>query len=294
MDHVKATQGIEVSLSELIALRSQVIHHSMANQPKPLKYIGQKPVRLRGRGIDFESTREYQAGDDIRNMAWRVTARSLKPHIKIYHEEKERPVWLALDLSPGLFFGTRTMFKSARLIKQAGLLGWSHLLKREKIGAIIAKASKTIICKPQSSEQNYTNILNLLSHHSSRYFEITEDNYLCDLLLSMQQQVRTGNLVYILSDFMQFNHDIQKIIIHLSQRAQINLISVYDPFEAEPPPPNQYMLTNGLQKILFNMTNTQNRLDYQKQFQEKQNDLIQFSRKHNIPLQILCTEQKQI
>lgn len=294
MEKVKTIQGIEVSLSELIALRGQVIHHTVSDQHKLLKYAGQKQVRVRGRGIDFESTREYQAGDDIRNMAWRVTARSLKPHIKIYHEEKERPVWLALDLSPSLFFGTRTMFKSARLIKQAGILGWSHLHKREKIGAIIAKSPKTIVCKPQSSEQHYTNILNLFSHHSTRHSNYSDDNYLSTLLLSMQQQIRTGNLVYILSDFMKFNHDIQKMIVYFSQRAQINLIFVYDPFEAEAPPANQYMLIHGQQKILFNMTNAQNRLDYQKQFQDKQNELIQFARKHNISLQILCTEQKQL
>ena len=90
------------------------------------------PGGIRGRGIEFDATREYQAGDDIRSMAWRVTARSLKPHIKVYREEKERPVWLAVDLSPSLYFGTRRMFKSVQSIMQAALLGWSCLQKREK------------------------------------------------------------------------------------------------------------------------------------------------------------------
>lgn len=290
---IKKDSGVEVTLQELLDLRRNVKHLPKHGQNKWLKLPGHILTRIRGRGIDFDATREYQAGDDIRNMAWRVTARSLKPHIKMYHVEKERPVWLAVDLSPSLYFGTRCMFKSVSSIKQAAYLGWSYLLKRERIGVLIATEEKTQVFKPHSSEQNYLPILKTLSECSSLQPAYDGKNYLQNLLLTLQQQVRSDNLIFILSDFFHFDDEIQKLILHISQRAQVILTFVYDPFEAEPPPPHQYILTNGQQKIVFNMNDEKSRSEYRQQFQSKQNALIKFSRDYNIALHILCTDQKQ-
>jgi len=288
----KGSSGTEVTLKELIDLRCNVLHQSEDGINKWLKHSGQRLARVRGRGLEFDATREYQTGDDIRSMAWRVTARSLKPHIKVFQEEKERPVWLAVDLSPSLYFGTRCMFKSVGIIKQAAFLGWSHLLKRERVGAMIATEHKICVYRPHSSERNFLAVLNALSTCSSARPAFNEMNQLHHLLLSLQQQVRSGHLVFILSDFYQFDIEIQKLILHLAQRTQVALCFIYDPFEAEPPPSYQYILTDGEKRLLFNMDNAQNRLHYQQQFQLKQDNLTDFSRKNNIALQILCTNQK--
>ncbi|MES2216964.1 MAG: DUF58 domain-containing protein [Pseudomonadota bacterium] len=289
----KTSSGIEVTVKELIALRGKVANHTKDSLNKWLKLPGQKFTRIRGRGIEFDGTREYQAGDDMRSMAWRVTARSLKPHIKVYNEERERPVWLAVDLSPSLYFGTRCMFKSVCSIKQAAFLGWSYLLKHERIGAIIATEQKMQIYKPQSTERDFLNILNSLAGCSSMHPAFNEKNYLHNLLMNLQQQARSGNLVFILSDFFQFDAETEKLILHIAQRAQVVLMFIYDPFEAEPPPPYHYVLTNGQQRASFDMENAQNRLEYQQQFAVKQKNIIDFSRKYNIALQILRTDQKQ-
>lgn len=289
----KVSSGIEVTLKELIDLRCNVMRHPMHSVNKWPKLPGQRFTRIRGHGIEFDATREYQAGDDIRSMAWRVTARSLKPHIKMHHEEKERPVWLAVDLSPSLYFGTRCMFKSVSSIKRAAFLGWSYLLERERIGAMIATNHKMLVYRPQSYERNFLSILNALSECSNMHPVFNENNYLYNLLLTLQQQIRSDNLIFILSDFFKFDVEMQKLILHVAQRAQVVLIFIYDPFEAEPPPPYQYVLTNGQQRALFNMNNATNRLQYQQQFQIKQNNLIDFSRKYHIALQILRTDQKQ-
>lgn len=288
--------GIEVSLKELIELRSQVIHHPKENKNKWLKLTGQRLTRSRGRGLEFEATREYQAGDDIRSMAWRVTARSLKPHIKVYNEEKERPVWLAVDLSPSLYFGTRCMFKSVSIIKHAAYLGWVALHQHERIGAILnsrVAATHFQIHAPHASERSFLGILNSLAESSHLQPAFTEENHLQPLLLSLQQQAKSGNLIYILSDFFQFDAEIQKLILAISQRTQVVLIFVYDPFEAEAPPPHRYFLTNGDQKVLFAMNDAKARIQYQQQFALKKNTLIAFARQHHIALQILRTDQKQ-
>lgn len=284
--------GTQVSLQELIDLRHSALHELPAVK-KRLTMPGQKLTSIRGCGIEFDATREYQAGDDIRSMAWRVTARSLKPHIKVYREEKERPVWLAVDLSPSLYFGTRCMFKSVKSIIQAARIGWTSLQKRERIGAMISATQKPLVSLPQSGEKNYLGILNSLAEYSCLQPVFNEQQYLRDLLLSLQQLVRSGSLVYLFSDFFQFDTEIKKLLSHLAQRAQIILNFVYDPFEALPPPPYQYMLTNGQQKMLFNMRDAQNREAYRLQFQTKLNQLIDFARIHQITLNIDCTDPKR-
>lgn len=289
------SSGIDISLEELIALRSKVVHNPIHVKKRVSGlFYGQHIAKTRGRGIEFDTTREYQPGDDIRRMAWRVTARSLKPHIKVYHEERERPVWLGVDLSPSLYFGTRCMFKSIASIKQAAFLGWSYLQKCERIGAVIASPGKTLVYRPQAREREFLLILKSLSQCSNTPPAFTQHNCLHQLLVTLEQQVRTGHLVYILSDFLEFDNRNKKLMLYIAQRAQIKLIFVYDPFEADPPPAYQYLLTDGQKIALFDMDKAQNRNQYQQQFQDKLNDLIDFSRKHSINLQILRTNQEEV
>jgi uncharacterized protein (DUF58 family) len=288
-----ASSGTEVTLQTLIDLRNSALHRPLDGINKRLSLSGQQLTSLRGRGIEFDATREYQAGDDIRNMAWRVTARSLKPHVKIYREEKERPVWLAVDLSPSLYFGTRCMFKSVKIVMQAALTGWSALLKRERIGAIISNEQNPVMFKPQSGEKYYLAILHALAESSRLQPSFEHTNHLRKLLLTLQQQVRTGNILHIYSDFFQFDIDIEKLILHLAQRTHVILNFVYDPFEAAPPPPYQYLLTDGHEKMLFNMRDTKNREDYSFLFQMKVKQLKDFARKHQITLRLHCTDAKR-
>jgi uncharacterized protein (DUF58 family) len=289
-DECKATSGVEVTLQELIALRLEAMKEQHQGLNKTLNLPGQKLTVTRGRGIEFDATREYQAGDDIRSMAWRVTARTLKPHIKIYREEQERPVWLAVDLSPSQFFGTRCMFKSVKTIKVATKLGWAYLLKRERIGAVIA-AENPLTFSPQSSERHYLTILDALAVSSRLRTPFSDLDYLNQLLNRLQFQVRSDNLVFIVSDFFHFNAANQKLIMNIARRAQVVMTFIYDPLEAEPPPAHDYVITNGVQSILFNMHDKKNRQLYQHQFQAKQDQLIEFAHKYNIRLQIVRTNE---
>lgn len=289
-----SSSGVDITLEELIDLRRNVIHTpTHVKKGSREVFSGQSIAKIRGRGIEFDATREYQPGDDIRRMAWRVTARSLKPHVKVYHEEKERPVWLAMDLSPSLYFGTRCMFKSVSSIKQAAFLGWLHLHHRERIGAIIAAGNKMRVYRPQLREREFLAILKSLAECSRLAPSFTEKNCLHPLLMTTQQHVRPGNVLYILSDFSEFDTRNQKLILHFTQYAQVKLFFVYDPFEAEPPPAYQYVLTDGQQTALFNTNKAQDRDHYRQQFQNKLNNLIDFTRKNNMVLQVLRTDQKQ-
>lgn len=101
---MNAGDGTRVTLSELIEMRHRVREvqlFSTPSQRSPL--IGLHHSKLRGRGVDFDQVRVYQAGDDVRTIDWRVTARTQEPHTKLFHEERERPIFIMVEQSCRLF-----------------------------------------------------------------------------------------------------------------------------------------------------------------------------------------------
>src|ERR1700722_4557819 len=110
-----------------------------------LSHISQKAVKsivpgnhhspFRGQGLEFDSVRKYVPGDDIRNIDWRVTARTDSPHLKIFKEERERHILLCVDMNAAMRFGTKKTFKSIQAAHIAALLGWRGMANNDRISA---------------------------------------------------------------------------------------------------------------------------------------------------------------
>ena len=115
--------GIHIALGELIDMRHKVHEVPLFSTParrSPL--IGLHHSKLRGRGVDFDQVRVYQPGDDVRTIDWRVTARTQEPHTKLFHEERERPIFIIAEQSQRLFFGSGLCFKSVLAARAAALI----------------------------------------------------------------------------------------------------------------------------------------------------------------------------
>ena len=98
-------KGVYVSMNELIGLQASHSKLDLTGKRKSLAMVaGMHRSSFRGRGIDFDEVRAYAPGDDIRHIDWRVTARTGKTHTKLYHEERERPVYLVVDQRQSMFF----------------------------------------------------------------------------------------------------------------------------------------------------------------------------------------------
>ena len=113
-------------LDDLLELRHQahtlgLASHHLVNSA----FSGVYASVFRGQGLNFEEVREYREGDDIRNMDWKVTARTDEPHLKVYREERERSVVLCVDHGPHMHFGTRGTFKYVQATRATALLGWA-------------------------------------------------------------------------------------------------------------------------------------------------------------------------
>ena len=108
---------------------------------------------LRGRGLNFEEICRYLPGDDIRHMDWRMTARMRKPHVRVYSEERDRPVLLVIDQRQNMFFGSRRAMKSVVAAEVSALAAWRVLQAGDRVGALVFADAKVVEIPPQRSEQ---------------------------------------------------------------------------------------------------------------------------------------------
>lgn len=135
--------GVIAELNELIDLRRYVQSIYYRPQGKAIR-SGSHLSKLRGRGMDFAEVRNYQAGDEIRHMEWRVTARTGRPHVKIYQEERERPVVILTDFNPSMIFGTRIAFKSVIAARLTALLAWTVIKEGDRVGGVFFQPPITV------------------------------------------------------------------------------------------------------------------------------------------------------
>ena len=129
--------GIGVSLPELIALRLRAQRLARPAARVSGIHAATQASRFRGRGVDYAESRIYQPGDDIRQMDWRVTARTGKPHTKVFREERNRPVIVWLDLRRPMLFATRGAFKGVRAAEAAALVAWSAVANGDRLGGLV-------------------------------------------------------------------------------------------------------------------------------------------------------------
>ena len=136
--HQQTPGVVHVSSDELVQCRLQARELRLdSRRPARSAITGGHTSRFRGRGMDYLESRAYQPGDDIRSMDWRVTARTDSAHVKLYQEERERPVVVMIDLGPGMFFATRGAFKSVIAARAAALIGWAAIQNGDRIGAFL-------------------------------------------------------------------------------------------------------------------------------------------------------------
>ncbi|MFA9421842.1 MAG: DUF58 domain-containing protein, partial [Gammaproteobacteria bacterium] len=133
--HRQEIAGVSVRLEDLLSVQSRLSGLSLRNF-RNLSSLGSgaRRVRVRGQGMEYEESRGYVVGDDIKNMDWRVMARTGEAHTKVFAEERERSFMLTVDLSSSMFFGTRYGFKSWAAAQLAAHIGWLATFSGDRLG----------------------------------------------------------------------------------------------------------------------------------------------------------------
>ncbi|MGX5174239.1 DUF58 domain-containing protein [Aliikangiella sp. IMCC44653] len=287
--------GIDLSLGQLIEMRNNPIIQWLAPNAKvKTNRVGGFRSRFKGRGMDFDEVRLYQIGDDIRNIDWRVTARTGEAHTKLFKEERERPVFVVLDHMPSMFFGTAEVFKSLLASKIAAQLMWNTLTNGDRFGALIFSNKHHIEMKPSSNRRNCMQLLNKIveSHQTTLHHTFSankvapentvtsQTNQLSDTLKRLQFLAKPGTLIHIVSDFNQFDESCQRHLSKLSQHTDIHCVLVNDPIEKQLPPSGIYGISDGVNQGVLNTGLQGIQKDYKLAFLNRLNTIKDFSLSH--------------
>jgi len=251
-----ALRGAHIELSQLTAARFAAAELALPSLLQARGSIaGVHRSRARGRGLEFEEVRAYQAGDDIRNIDWRVTARSGQPFTKLFREERERPLVLLVDQRQPMFFGSRTCFKSTLAAYLGALIAWAGLNNGDRIGGVVLGDTETSELRPRHTRASMTAWLRTL-HQFNRQLradspqtgdaEITLTRALADL----RRATRPGSAIVLISDFSGACGEMAREQLHrLAQHNTITALHIFDPLEVELPPPARYTITDGRQRL---------------------------------------------
>ena len=236
MTDVSQGDGIHLSAPELIALkpRCNALRLPM-KQPAASSLAGAYRSRFRGRGVDFVESRNYLPGDDIRNMDWRVTARTGKPHTKIFQEERERPVLVVVDASPSLYFGTRTRLKSVAAGQFAAAVAWAAVRRGDRIGAFLFAPDAHRELRPAGGRRGAMRVIQGLVDWLNPESVNQGFEPLSASLERVRHTVRPGSLVLIISDFFNLDDTCHRHLSRLRQHNDVIGCQVMDPAEQSLP-----------------------------------------------------------
>ncbi len=267
---------VSVQLKTLVNLAKPAallkLHHSAIRSGQSGGYIS----RFKGRGMEFDEARPYQPGDDIRNIDWRVTARTGKTHTKVFREERERPVFISVDNRPAMHFATRGVFKSVQAAKIAALLAWTAQLKGDRIGGQIHTDTLCQEVKPQNGKHAVLRFFNALINTRSA---VTLDMTLERTLARLVQHARPGSLVYIISDFRGLDQKADHHLAKLSRHCDVVLIHIFDPLESHLPEKGRYRFTDNQRDIVIDTGDSQRILSYQHHYQQRLDTLQHTAKK---------------
>ncbi len=241
---------------------------------------------FKGRGMEFAESRPYQAGDDIRQLDWRVMARTGKPHTKLFQEERERPVLFWVDLGPSQFFATRGAYKAVRAAEITALLSWAAFHQGNRVGGIIASRHAPVLYKPMRGKPSLLRFLGGLAQHPAWEQDRSQrsDTYYESGLANLRRIAHPGSLIVLVSDFHHIDERELKHLSALHRHCEMMMNFVYDPFEQQLPRSTTIPVTDGKFRLRLNGRDARTAQDYQGHFQQRIQQVRDFSDRYQIPL----------
>jgi uncharacterized protein (DUF58 family) len=297
MHNLPSQPGVRVNLAELIDMRHRVREVQLFSTPaqrSPL--IGLHHSKLRGRGVDFDQVRVYQAGDDVRTIDWRVTARTQEPHTKLFHEERERPIYLLVEQSQRLFFGSGMMFKSVLAAQAASLIGWAALGHNDRIGGLVFGDQEQHEIKPRRSKQSLLQLLNRLARANqalSSDGQASRDGF--GLALRRAREVlRPGSLAVIICDERTLGDSSEQQLNLLARHTDLLLLPISDPLDHALPAAGLLRFAERGAQLELDTHDASLRQAYRAQGEARQARWQRLAQKLGVPLLALSTQREMI
>lgn len=288
------SDGMNVGSAELMYYRSKVgafARHRKLHPPKA--QTGALLSKTRGRGMEFDEVRHYQAGDDVRAIDWRVTARTGSPHTKLFREERERPVMFIVDLSPSQHFGSQLLLKSVLACHLTAAMAWLAVQRGDRVGALIGHPERHVEVRPQARQHGVLRILHGLVELQNESLSAWQKGQkamtdtLDDLLQRAQQVAKPGTIIHVISDWQRFSTATFTHLQALQRHCSLQVIQCVDPLEHQFPvalAQQDVALSDGDQRLEFAAGDTAQREAYSARYIDHQQQLFRQFQQLNLEL----------
>ena len=273
---------------------------------------------FKGRGMEFNEARPYQAGDDVRSLDWRVTARTGKPYTKLFREERERPVLVCVDFRRTMFFATRGKFKSVCAAEIAAIIGWCAAHQGDRLGGLFFSENDHTEIRPQRGKTAVLHFIKGLenesgrrhnhqgrsSHSRSNHGRSSQgrsgDNQsnnepdsspasLQNALMRIRRVARPGSMIFVVSDFRNFDDQAESHLTYLTRHNEVILLCINDPLERELPNSGIYRFKDENNIVTIDTSINKLREQYRSEYLQKMDRLKRFSLGHRVHFATLST-----
>ncbi len=279
-------------LDDLLELRHQAHTLGLASRhPVNSLLCGLYQSVFRGQGMNFDEVREYQEGDEIRNMDWRVTARTNVPHLKVFKEERQRSVLLCVDIGSHMQFGTRNTFKLVQAARISALLGWAASASQDRVGALLFGDPNGLrYFPPSSSRRSLWQMLRSMTEAAPK--QKNSSHYLADAMEKLIHGTAIGSLILIISDFSQDLVNFEQILGRLQQKHEVVLFPVDDKADYEIPAMGRVVFATGTGiELELDTDNRAGCAQYRQQWQQQRQRLEMIAKRLGADVIPVSTEQ---
>lgn len=286
---------IWVSADGLLRLGAQSGRLSLLpRQPARSVLNGRHASRLRGRGLNFEELRDYQPGDDIRTIDWKVTARTGTPHVRVYTEERDRPALLLVDQRMSMFFGSQVYMKSVVAAEAAAIAAHRVLAQGDRIGGLVFGDAQIAEHRPQRRPLALNRFLSSIADANgilSPDLRAPETIRLDDVLQSALRIAKTNALVCVFSDFDGLTDRTENLLRQLEQHNDLILFTVTDPLAQGLPENTKMAISDGEAQAQIDASDSAQRARIDAAMGTRLERLETWSRRYGFPIVPLTTSE---
>ncbi|WP_299526183.1 DUF58 domain-containing protein [Winogradskyella sp.] len=228
---------------------------------------GEYHSTFKGRGMTFSEVRQYQFGDDVRNIDWNVTARYNEPFVKVFEEERELTMMLMADVSGSKFFGTKNQFKDEIVTEIAATLAFSATQNNDKIGLILFSDEIELYIPPKKGRSHVLRIIRELLEFQPK----SKKTNVAEAFKFLSNVMKKKAIVFVLSDFIA--DDYKQTLKIAAGKHDITGIRVYDKHEESIPNIGMVQMEDEEtgELVLVNTASKKTRLNYGEFYNDKVN-----------------------
>jgi len=253
-------------------------------------FTGEYQTAFKGRGMSFSEVRNYNYGDDVRNIDWNVTARTGEPYVKIFEEERELTVMLVIDVSPSSYFGTDTQLKNEILTEISAVLAFSAINNNDKVGVIFFSDKVEKFIPPKKGKPHILRIIRELINFEPE----GKGTDVGKALEYLNNIIKKRSIAFILSDF--FAKDYETSLRIAARRHDIIGVHLYDHREKEIPNVGLVRVVDAEtgKKIWLDTSSKSIRKKYQEWFEENYDYLVKTFRKTGADVMSIQTNESYV